>query len=92
MPQIEFKERVKNVIINESLNYKKYYADYQYLICSDAFVIKKYYIIDAKLYNYPHLTGVNLLLSPKEFFNKCYNGTFKKRILILINRDKAKGL
>lgn len=75
MDEINFKTRVKNVAISESANYKKVYVDYEYLICSDAFVDKKYYVVTAKEDNYQHLIGINSLIKPKEFFNKCYNGT-----------------
>lgn len=75
MPNGNFKERVKDILISEAMAYKESYVNYQYLICSDAFEHKKYYVIDAKEDNYQHLTGVNSLISAQEFFNKCYEGT-----------------
>jgi hypothetical protein len=78
MSKINFKERIKNVIINEAKAYKQNYVDYEYLICSDAFVINEYYIIDAKEDNYQHLTGVHALISPQDFFNKCLDGTLSE--------------
>jgi len=67
MEEIAFKERVKNVLINEAQKYKKNYVDYEYLICSDAFKINDYYIISANEDNYQHLTGIHSLISSKEF-------------------------
>ncbi|MGB4438479.1 MAG: hypothetical protein WBJ13_04480 [Sedimentibacter sp.] len=55
MIDITFKERVKGVLINEAQTYKQNYVDYEYLICSDAFVINDYYIRSAKKDNYQHL-------------------------------------
>nr|WP_312579150.1 PBECR4 domain-containing protein [Sedimentibacter sp.] len=78
MEEITFKERVKNVLINEAQKYKRNYVDYEYLICSDAFKISDYYIISANEDNYQHLTGINSLVSPKEFFNKCFDGTLSE--------------
>lgn len=78
MAQITFKERVKNTAISEAKNYKKNYVDYEYLVCSSAFREKDYYIIDAKEDNYQHLIGVNALIKPQEFFEKCYNGTLQE--------------
>lgn len=75
MPNGNFKERVRAILISEAVAYKESYVNYQYLVCSDAFENKDYYIIDAKEDNYQHLTGVNALISAQEFFNKCYEGT-----------------
>ena len=54
--QKSFKERVKEVVIQCSKKYKKYYVDHEYLICSSAFTICSYYIIAAHKDNYLHLT------------------------------------
>lgn len=75
---ISFKERVKNIAISEATFYKQNFIDYQYLICSDAFKIKNYYIIDAKPDNYQHLLGIHSLINAQEFFDKCYNGTLQE--------------
>lgn len=75
MSNVSFKERVKNIAISESKNYKSIFVDYEYLICSKIFSLKDYYIISAKENNYQHLLGINTSLSAKDFFNKCYNGT-----------------
>lgn len=75
MDNIKFDERVKNAIISYAQKYKYYYTDYEYLILSQAFNSKKFYIISAKEDNFLHLTGVNSPLSPQEFFTKSFNGT-----------------
>lgn len=75
MAEISFKERVCQTVIALSKSYKSAFVDYQYLVCSDAFTRNPYYIIDANADNYGHLTGVNLCISPSEFFNQCYEGT-----------------
>lgn len=75
---LSFKERVKNVAINESKNYKRIFVDYEYLICSQVFSNKDYYIISANEDNYQHLIGINSSLSAKYFFIKCFNGTLQE--------------
>lgn len=77
MSEENFKERVRLTIINMAKLYKEKYVDYEYLICSQAFSERAYYIIDAKEDNFQHLTGVHTSLSAKDFFNKCYNGTLR---------------
>lgn len=72
---IKFEERIKETIISYAKKYKDYYVNYEYMILSEAFTSKKYYIISAKEDNFLHLTGVNSSLSPKDFFNKCFDGT-----------------
>ena len=74
MAKESFKERVKRELIKSSQKYTEIYVDYEYLICSDAFVKKAYYIVDAHEDNFQHLTGVHSNISPKDFFNKCYLG------------------
>lgn len=72
---IKFEERVREAIISYAQKYKDYYVNYEYLILSKAFVSKKYYILSAKEDNFLHLTGVNSLLSAKDFYQKCLKGT-----------------
>ena len=70
-----FKERIAAIAIAQAPKYKSVYIDYEYLICSDIFVLKDYYILTAKGDNYQHLIGVNTPnLSPDDFFNKCLSG------------------
>lgn len=78
MSEENFKERVRLEIISMAKLYKEKYVDYEYLICSQAFIERAYYIIDAKEDNFQHLTGVHTFLSAKDFFNKCYNGTLQE--------------
>lgn len=78
MAEMSFKERVCQTVITLSRLYKSALVDYQYLVCSDAFTRNPYYIIDANADNYGHLTGVNLRISPSEFFNQCYEGTLRE--------------
>ena len=66
-----FKQRVHAEIVKGAAIYKKVFVDYDYLIYSENFKNKPYYIISAAEDNYPHLTGVNSLLSAQVFFNKC---------------------
>ncbi len=75
MEKLSFKERVRQTVIRCSKNYKLNYAGYDYLICSEAFIKKDYYIISAHEDNYQHLTGVHSLISPKNFFLKCLDGS-----------------
>ena len=75
MAEISFKERVRTELIDVAKKYKSIYLDYEYLICSEAFTKKDYYIIAASKDNFMHLTGVNALVNAQEFFDKCYNGS-----------------
>lgn len=75
MDSISFEERVRQEAIKYSKLYKSNFLDYDYLICSVAFAEKDYYIISAKENNYQHLIGVNSLIPPQDFFEKCYNDT-----------------
>lgn len=71
-----FKERVVSVAISQAPLFKRAYIDYEYLICSDAFKVRDYYILSAHADNYQHLVGVNTPgLSPEAFFQKCISGT-----------------
>lgn len=59
MAEESFKERVRLEIIKAAKQYKETYVDYEYLICSEAFTKKDYYIIAAEEDNFQHLTGVH---------------------------------
>lgn len=69
-----FKERIVEVAIEQAKIYQSVFIDYEYLLCSDAFVKHNYYIIAATKNNYRHLIGVNTSISADEFFEKCVNG------------------
>ena len=70
-----FKQRVCETIISCATDYKLTFLNYEYLIYSDKFTIKPYYIISAKEGNYKHLTGVSSEKSAYSFFEMCLNGT-----------------
>ncbi len=76
--QKSFKERVKETVIQNAYLYKKYFVDYEYLICSMAFVRNEYYIVSAYEDNYLHLTGLHTSLDSATFFEKCYKGTLEE--------------
>lgn len=86
MTEVSFKERVKNVAILQSKLYNEKFVNYEYLVCSDAFTLNKYYIIDANEDNYQHLIGVHSLISSQDFFDKCYNGTLQESDFDFIKR------
>lgn len=73
-----FKERVKDTVIHNAALYKWYYVNYEYLICSKAFIRNAFYIISAYEDNYLHLTGLHTNLSAAHFFSKCYSGTLEE--------------
>jgi len=73
--QKRFKERVKEMLISYAQDYKNYYVDYEYLLCSKAFLHNAYYIVSAHEDNYLHLTGVHTNMGASVFFQKCYDGT-----------------
>ena len=76
--QKSFKERVKNTLIQCAVSYKRYYVDYEYLICSSAFSKHSYYIISAHEDNFLHLTGIHTNLDAATFFERCYKGTLQE--------------
>ncbi len=75
MAKESFKERVRLELVKAAKRYKAIYVDYEYLICSEAFVQKNYYIVDAEKDNFQHLTGVHSKVSAQIFFDKCFQGT-----------------
>lgn len=84
-----FIENAKNKIMAYATIYKSIFVEYEYLVCSEAFVYNNYYIIDAKPDNYPHLTGVNLLISAQDFFDKCCDGTLEESDFDLKKKGKS---
>ncbi|MBQ1171173.1 MAG: hypothetical protein IIX48_01065 [Lachnospiraceae bacterium] len=77
--QKSFKERVKETVIQNAYSYKRYFVDYEYLLCSAAFVKNEYYIVSAYEDNYLHLTGLHTSLDATTFFEKCYKGTLEEK-------------
>lgn len=74
-----FKERIRQEAIKEAKRYKEIYVDYEYLICSEAFAKRKYYIINAEKDNFQHLTGVHSKISAQAFFDKCFDGSLSEQ-------------
>lgn len=87
--QISFKERVKNTLISFAPQYKSYFIDYGYLLCSTAFTKKPYYIVSAHGDNFRHLSGVNSSLSPDDFYGKALNGTLTEDDFDFIKRGQS---
>ncbi len=93
--QKSFKIRVKDTVQQYALLYKEYFVNYEYLVCSKAFVHNPHYIVSAREDNYLHLTGLHTSLSAQEFFNRCYNGTLTENDFDFIksgqSEDEVKG-
>lgn len=88
MPEASFKERVRQEMIRASKRYREIYLDYEYLICSEAFERKKYYIVSAEKDNFQHLTGVHALIGARDFFDKCYEGTLQESDFDFVKRGQ----
>ena len=84
-----FKQRVHNEIIKAAVAYKEVFVDYDYLIYSENFKNKPYYIISAAEDNYPHLTGVNSLISARSFFDKCLDGSLSESDFNFISKNRS---
>lgn len=88
MAEESFKERVRLEIIKAAKQYKETYVDYEYLICSEAFTKKDYYIIAAEEDNFQHLTGVHSQINAQSFFDKCYEGTLSEEDFDFVKRGQ----
>lgn len=88
MSKESFKEHVCMEIIKAAKQYKKIYVDYEYLICSEAFIKKDYYIIAAEKDNFQHLTGVHSKINAQNFFNKSYEGTLSEEDFDFIKKGQ----
>lgn len=88
MAKESFKERVRLEIIKAAKKYKEVYVDCEYLICSEAFVKKDYYIIAAKEDNFQHLTGVHSQINAQSFFDMCYEGTLSEKDFDFVKRGQ----
>lgn len=62
---------------------------YEYLLCSQAFEKKEYYIVSAYTDNYLHLTGVHTNLDAESFFDKCYAGTLEESDFDFIKKKQT---
>ena len=87
--QISFTTRVRNVVSICSKSYKDFFVDYDYLVCSKAFIHKPYYIVVADNDNYKHLTGIQSPLSPDTFFEKCLNNTLTESEINFIKNGQT---
>lgn len=77
--KLNFKTRVKETVIKAAKEYKDYFLDYDYLLCSEAFSKNDYYIIRGDKTNFKHLTGVVLDRDcPKIFFKKSLDRTLNE--------------
>lgn len=88
MAKESFKERVRQEIVKEVKKYKEIYVDYEYLICSEAFIKRNYYILDAEKDNFQHLTGVHSRVSAQVFFDKCVDGSLLEEDFDFIKRGQ----
>jgi len=63
---VSFNKRAAETVSYYAHLYKSTFMDYQYLVCSSAFINKPYYIISSNADNYMHLTGI-MYYSPQVF-------------------------
>lgn len=70
-----FKERVRKIACEKAKEYKEFFCEKRYLIYSEKFTNKVYYIVAGNEENFLHLVGVNTALTPRQFFDKCIDGT-----------------
>ena len=71
----QFKSIVRQAVIDCSRVYEEVFVNYDYLVCSTAFKLNPFYVIDAKEDNYKHLTGVLTEMSALQFYRKCIDGS-----------------
>ncbi len=88
MNTVSFKERVRCEAINNAKAYQENFINYEYLVCSEAFD-NGYHIIKSDKGNYLHLIGIHTDLSPKQFYDKCYNETLKSDDFDFIKPNKS---
>lgn len=84
-----FKERVAQVAIAQAKVYEQVFLKYEYLLCSEAFLVKDYYIVSAHADNFRHLVGVNTSFSADDFFAKCWNGTLTENDFDFTKRGQS---
>lgn len=89
MAEIPFKERVVNVAIQQAQNYKDVFVDYDYLICSQAFSDRPYYVVSARADNYRHLVGVSTDMSAADFFKACLDGTLTPNDISFVKKGRS---
>ena len=89
MKKDSFKGRIRLEIMEFAKLYKQTYLDYEYLICSEAFIKKDFYIIKAEKDNFQHLTGVHSLVKPKDFFQKAYDDRLDEKDFDFIKQGQS---
>ncbi len=85
----QFKSNIKEKIIESSRIYKKIFIDYDYLLCSKAFVKNEFYTIKAFEDNFQHLTGVKSRVAALDFFNLSYSGKLKEEDFFFKSKSKT---
>ena len=88
--QKSFSQRVKETVIQCADLYKKYYVEYEYLLCSKAFEKNEYYVVRAHEDNYLHLTGLHTNLDAASFLRNVIMVHWKNVILIFVKRGRMK--
>lgn len=88
MAEESFKEHVRLEMIKAAKKYEELYVDYEYLVCSEAFEQRSYYIVGAEKDNFQHLTGVHSRISAKNFFDKCIKGTLSEEDFDFIKKGQ----
>ena len=73
--QISFKTRVRNNAVTYASQYDTLFVKKSYLLISDAFIKRPFYILEAEPTNYLHLIGVSTNLSASVFYTRCLTGT-----------------
>ena len=89
MESLSFKEKVVQIAIEQAIHYKEVFVDYEYLLCSEAFVKHDYYIISANANNYRHLIGVNTAISADDFFVKCIDGELTEADFDFVKKGRS---
>lgn len=87
--QTSFKARVTGEIIRGAAVFKDCFVDYEYLLCSDAFIHRPYYIVRANGDNYQHLTGVASRIKAGDFFERCLAGTLTEEDISFIKAGQS---
>lgn len=85
-----FKEWVRTELINCAKLYNEKFLKYDYLIISNDFKLRKYYIISANSDNFKHLTGLNTHHNYSVFFKKCLKGNITTDDFNLKRKNKYK--
>ena len=88
MNSVSFKQRVASTVCQYSSAFKSVFVDYEYLVCSPAFILNPYYIVTSNEDNFLHLTGISYR-NPQDFFNKCITGTLSEADISFLKRGQT---